>query len=93
MGTTSFIRIRENGLKPESVAYIVKYYAKQLGIDSSAVAGHSLRSGFLTSAARNGASPFKMAEVSRHKSLQTLQTYVRDADKFEQHAGEGLMAE
>ena len=30
---------------------------------------HSLRAGFLTSAARRGASVFKMRDVSRHKSM------------------------
>jgi hypothetical protein len=35
-------------------------------------AGHSLRSGFLTSAAENGASIWKLSEVSRHKSLNVL---------------------
>ena len=43
--------------------------------------------------ARNRASLFKMQEVSRHKSLDVLQDYVRDADKFDDHAGEGLLAE
>jgi hypothetical protein len=40
----------------------------------------SLRAGFLTSAARLGASFFKMRDVSRHKSMDVLQAYVRDAD-------------
>jgi hypothetical protein len=43
---------------------------------------HSLRAGFLTSAARRGASVFKMRDVSRHKSMDVLQAYVRDADLF-----------
>jgi hypothetical protein len=33
---------------------------------------HSLRAGFLTSAARRGASVFKMRDVSRHKSMDVL---------------------
>ena len=51
--------------------------------------GHSLRSGFLTSAC--GASVFKMRDVSRHKSMDVLQGYVRDADMFRDHAGIGLL--
>jgi hypothetical protein len=54
-------------------------------------AGHSLRSGFLTSAARNRASIFKMADQSRHKSLDALREYVRDAEQFDDHAGDGLL--
>jgi hypothetical protein len=46
----------------------------QPGLDATEFSGHSLRSGFLTSAAEAGASIFKMVEVSRHKSVGTLQT-------------------
>jgi hypothetical protein len=52
---------------------------------------HSLRAGFLTSAARRGASVFKMRDVSQHKSMDVLQAYVRDADLFRDHAGAGLL--
>jgi hypothetical protein len=46
----------------------VKAYAERAGLDPVLFAGHSLRSGFLTSAAEAGASAFKMMEVSRHKA-------------------------
>jgi hypothetical protein len=36
-----------------------------------------LRAGFLTGAARRGASVFKMRDVSRHKSIDVLQARVR----------------
>src|ERR1700750_3100111 len=52
---------------------------------------HSLRAGFLTSAAGRGASIFKMMDVSRHKSVDTLRGYVRDAELFKDHAGAGLL--
>jgi hypothetical protein len=42
-------------------------------------------------AARRGASVFKMRDVSRHKSMDVLQAYVRDADLFRDHAGAGLL--
>jgi hypothetical protein len=44
---------------------------------SAADRGHSLRAGFLTSAAEHGASVWKMMEVSRHRSVDTLRGYVR----------------
>jgi hypothetical protein len=47
--------------------------------------------GFLTSAAGRGASIFKMIDVSRHKSVDTLRGYVRDAELFKDHAGAGLL--
>jgi integrase len=38
-----------------------------------------------------GASIFKMMDVSRHKSVDTLRGYVRDAELFKDHAGAGLL--
>ena len=61
------------------------------GLIAASYSGHSLRSGFLTSAAGNGASIFKMMDVSRHKSVDTLRGYVRDAELFKDHAGAGLL--
>src|SRR5882762_10276975 len=58
-----------------SVANFVKAYAGRAGFDASTFSGHSLRSGFLTSAAGKGASIFKMMDVSRHKSVDTLRGY------------------
>ena len=74
-----------------SVANFVKAYAGRAGYDASTFSGHSLRSGFLTSAAGKGASIFKMMDVSRHKSVDTLRGYVRDAELFKDHAGTGLL--
>jgi hypothetical protein len=50
-----------------------------------------LRSGFLTSAAKAGAWIFKMIDQSRHRTVETLRGYVRDADKFADHAGEKFL--
>jgi site-specific recombinase XerD len=65
-------RIAEERLSDRSIAAIVKAHATRIGLDPTAFAGHSLRSGFLTSAAARGASIFKMADQSRHKSMDTL---------------------
>jgi site-specific recombinase XerD len=83
--------VGESRLTDQSVALIVKTLAGKVGLDSSRYAGHSLRSGFLTSAARNRASIFKMADQSRHRSLDVLRGYVRNEERFEDHAAEGLL--
>jgi len=49
------------------------------------------RAGFLTSAAESGAGVLKMVEVSRHKSIDMLRTYVRRADLFREHAGAAFL--
>ena len=47
---------------------------------------HSLRGGFITSAG-TGAALLRIADQSRHKSLDVLRGYVRRADMFKDHAG------
>jgi hypothetical protein len=54
-------RVQQAKLTDRSVADIVKAHAQRAGLDPKLFAGHSLRSGFLTSAAARGASIFKMA--------------------------------
>jgi hypothetical protein len=70
----------------QATSNIVKACAERAGFDASVFSGHSLRAGFLTSAAGKGASIFKMMDVSRHKSVETLRDYVRDAELFKDHA-------
>ena len=84
-------KVSASGLSDRTVSSIVKRGARQIGLDAKKFSAHSLRSGFLTSAAANGASIFKMMDVSRHKSIDTLRTYVRDAELFKDHAGLGLL--
>lgn len=80
--------------KPLSaVAYAncIKRYAKQIGLDHTQLSGHSLRSGFVTSAALSGKDALHIADVTK-QDIRTVQRYMRKAQMFEQHAGEGLLA-
>ena len=92
-----FRRMRRGGvvlddtLRPQGIAQVVKLYAEKAGYDPADYSGHSFRSGFLTSAAARGASIFKLIEVSRHKSTDTLRGYIRKIEIFEDHAAEGLL--
>jgi integrase len=100
VGITSgpvFRRMRRGGvvlpepLRPQGIAEVVKHYAEKAGYDPDAFSAHSTRSGFLTSAAARGASVFKLMDVSRHKSVDTLRGYVRRVEMFEDHAADGLL--
>jgi site-specific recombinase XerD len=84
-------RVSPHRLSDRSVADIVKQYADRIGADSVLFSGHSLRAGFLTSAAKRGATLAKMMATSRHKSPETLLGYMREAEVFRDHAGEGLL--
>jgi site-specific recombinase XerD len=84
-------RVGQAALSDKSVANRVKHYAGKVGLEAADFAAHSLRAGFVTSAAEAGASIFKMAEVSRHRSTDVLAGYVRSANLFKEHAGADLL--
>jgi integrase len=84
-------RVVDAPLTPAVVALRVKRRAHLAGIDPANLSGHSLRSGFITSAARHGASIWKLADQSRHRSMDMLRGYVRDGQLFEDHAGEAFL--
>ncbi len=84
-------RVLPAALTTHSVATIVKRRAEQAGLDPAVFSGHSLRSGFLTSAAGTNASLAKMMDVSRHKKVDTLLGYIRTAEQFTDHAGKAFM--
>ncbi len=84
-------RVRDARLSDHAVARIVQARAAAAGLDPARYAGHSLRAGFVTAAARAGADVWKIQQVSRHRSLQVLSGYVRDAKLFDDHAGEPFL--
>ena len=83
--------VRDARLSDHAVARIVQLRAGAAGLNPTRFAGHSLRAGFVTAAARAGADVWKIQQVSRHKSMQVLSGYVRDARLFDDHAGEPFL--
>ena len=78
-------------LDPGDVARVVKRYARRIGLDSREYSGHSLRAGFVTSAAVHHARIDKIMEVTRHKNAQTVLKYIRDEESFVDHAGASFL--
>lgn len=66
-------------LTAQSVALIIKRRVKAAGLDPAAFAGHSLRSGFATQAARDGYRPAEIADVTRHRDQRVLDGYIQAA--------------
>jgi integrase len=54
--------------------------------------GHSLRAGFVTSAAAVDVPPLRIAQHTRHKSLEMVNRYCREADKYNRSALRGVFA-
>lgn len=84
-GVTRSGRVLANRLSAQSVTLILKKRARQIGLSVDRVSGHSLRSGFVTSAAKTGASIAKIASQTGHRSTEMVLRYVRDADLFSDH--------
>jgi integrase len=82
---------RPERLSGHAVARVVKRRAALVGLNPAQFAGHSLRSGFLSSSAEAGDSLWKMLEISRHRSVDTLRGYIRSADLFKSRAGASFL--
>ena len=83
--------LRGRPLHHSDVPRLVKHYARLSGLDSKDVSGHSLRAGFVTSAACHNARLDKIMEITRHTNPSTVMKYIRDADSFTDHAGESFL--
>jgi len=75
-------QVMNHGLSGPSVALIVKQHAKSVGLDASQYSGHSLRAGFVTSAAKSGVSSWKICQQTGHQSSEVMQRYIRDSHLF-----------
>ena len=73
-------------ISDKSVALIIKRYAEKAGLDSSKYAGHSLRSGFATTAAELGAEERNIMAMTGHKTTQMVRRYIQEANLFKNNA-------
>ena len=73
-------------ISDKSVSLIIKRYAKKAGLDSSRYAGHSLRSGFATTAAEFGAEERNIMAMTGHKTTQMVRRYIQEANLFKNNA-------
>ena len=78
-------------LSDKTVVRLIKRTAKAAGLDERRYSGHSLRRGFLTSAAMHRADVLKMVAQSRHANINTVLDYVDNQQIFDDHAGEALL--
>ena len=73
-------------LTDQSVSLIIKNYLKKTSIDSKNYSGHSLRSGFATSAAEAGAEERNIMAMTGHKSTEMVRRYIKEANLFKNNA-------
>ncbi len=73
-------------ISDKSVALIIKKYAERAGLDPKWYAGHSLRSGFATTAAEFGAEERNIMAMTGHKTTQMVRRYIQEANLFKNNA-------
>ena len=73
-------------LTDQTVALLIKNYLNIAGIDSKNYSGHSLRSGFATSAAESGAEERSIMAMTGHKSTEMVRRYIKEANLFKNNA-------
>jgi len=79
-------KLSENRLTDQTVALLIKEYLNLAGIDSKNYSGHSLRSGFATSAAESGVEERSIMAMTGHKSTEMVRRYIKDANLFKNNA-------
>jgi len=78
--------LSENRLSDQTVAILIKDYLELAGIDSTNYSGHSLRSGFATTAAEAGAEERSIMAMTGHKSTEMVRRYIKEANVFKNNA-------
>ena len=78
--------LSKNRLTDQTVALLIKEYLNLAGIDSKNYSGHSLRSGFATSAAESGAEERSIMAMTGHKSTEMVRRYIKEANIFKNNA-------
>ena len=69
-------------MSPQAIAIVVKRHMGALGYASTEFAGHSMRRGTATTAARDGASERTIMATTGHTSVETMRGYIDDAELF-----------
>tara|TARA_B100001029_G_scaffold112979_1_gene93273 strand:+ start:195 stop:1109 length:915 start_codon:yes stop_codon:yes gene_type:complete len=73
-------------MSDRNVALIIKRYARVAGLDENKYSGHSLRSGFATSTAEQGAEERSIMAMTGHKTTQMVRRYIKEANLFKNNA-------
>ena len=79
-------KLLNNRLTDQTVALLIKKYLQLAGIDNRNYSGHSLRSGFATSAAESGVEERTIMAMTGHKSTEMVRRYIKEANLFKNNA-------
>ncbi|WP_342111191.1 site-specific integrase [Methylobacterium sp. SI9] len=85
------IDVKSPRLTTQAVADIIKRYCTAAGLDASTFGAHSLRAGYITTAAERGADLARIMDQSGHRDPRTVVGYIRRANAFKGHSGSGFL--
>jgi integrase len=75
-------------LPAASVTAILRRYAAEAGLELTNLSAHSLRAGFVTSAAKAGSGVHSIQRQTGHKSIEMVFRYVRSSNLFAGNAND-----
>ena len=78
-------------LSAEAVSLVIKQRIAAIGLDPTAYSGHSLRAGFVTSAAQASVPTWRIRQQTGHTSDAMLQRYIREGELFVRNAAGTLL--
>ena len=79
-------KLLEKRLSDQTIALLIKKYLRLVGINNKDYSGHSLRSGFATSAAESGVEERSIMAMTGHKSTEMVRKYIKEANLFKNNA-------
>jgi integrase len=79
-------------MRPDAFRVVVQdAVARVQGLDPKAFGSHSMRAGFLTSAAERGVPLVTIMQTTRHKNMDVARGYIRKIELLQNGAGKGLL--
>ena len=88
---TPLPRVGRAAIDAGTVARIVQARAAAAGFDPTALGGHSLKRGALSTGMDRGVHPTRLKQLGRHRSYAVLDVYLELGDPFESHPLNGVL--
>jgi site-specific recombinase XerC len=85
------LTVGHDPIDPRTVARIVQARAAAAGYDATALGGHSLKRGAMTTGMDRGVHPTRLKRLGRHKSYAVMDEYLELGDPFDGHPLNGLL--
>jgi len=84
-------QILDQGLRGQAIGIILQKRMETLSIDARGFSAHSLRSGFVSTAAKIGVPLWAIQRQTGHKSVNMVHRYIRGLGVFEKNASASVL--